>query len=94
VAGSAAIGAAFAGGVAGLGTFLVLGFTLHNVTEGIGIVAPLSQSRPPLRLFAGLALLAGAPAILGIRLVSCRNSSSDSRRSPWRPHRRSARRRS
>jgi zinc transporter, ZIP family len=69
-----AIGAAFAGGVAGLGTFLVLGFTLHNVTEGIGIVAPLSQSRPPLRLFAGLALLAGAPAILGIWLGSLSTS--------------------
>jgi hypothetical protein len=65
-----AIGAAFAGGVAGLGTFLVLGFTLHNVTEGIGIVAPLTDKRPPLWIFAALALLAGAPAIPGIWLGS------------------------
>jgi ZIP family zinc transporter len=65
-----AIGAAFAAGVAGLGAFLVLGFTLHNVTEGIGIVAPLADSRPSLTTFAGLALLAGAPAILGIWLGS------------------------
>ena len=65
-----AIGAAFAAGVAGLGAFLVLGFTLHNVTEGIGIVAPLANARPPLTVFAGLALLAGGPAILGIWLGS------------------------
>jgi zinc transporter ZupT len=65
-----AIGAAFATGVAGLGAFLVLGFTLHNVTEGIGIVAPLAAKRPPLAVFAGLALLAGAPAIAGIWIGS------------------------
>jgi ZIP family zinc transporter len=65
-----AIGAAFAAGVAGLGVFLVLGFTLHNVTEGIGIVAPLLKARPSLATFAGLAVLAGAPAILGIWLGS------------------------
>lgn len=61
-----AIGAAFALGEAALGVFLILGFTLHNVTEGIGIAAPLVQQRPPLAHFAGLAFLAGAPAILGV----------------------------
>lgn len=65
-----AIGGAFAAGAAGLGTFLVLGFTLHNVTEGIGIAAPLVGSRPNLPTFVGLALLAGAPAIVGIWLGS------------------------
>lgn len=65
-----AIGAAFAAGIAGLGAFLVLGFTLHNVTEGIGIVAPLVDSRPRLWVFAALALLAGAPAIVGIWIGS------------------------
>jgi len=65
-----AIGAAFATGAAPLGTFLVLGFTLHNITEGIGIAAPLVEKRPPLSTFAGLALLAGAPAILGMWLGS------------------------
>jgi zinc transporter ZupT len=60
-----AIGAAFALGEAALGVFLILGFTLHNVTEGIGIAAPLVRDRPALIHFVGLALLAGAPAILG-----------------------------
>ncbi len=65
-----AIGTAFATGLAGLGAFLVLGFTLHNITEGIGIAAPLLKTRPPLTSFIGLALLAGAPAILGMWLGS------------------------
>ncbi len=65
-----AIGAAFAAGAAGLGAFLVLGFTLHNLTEGIGIAAPLLRARPPLMSFVGLALLAGAPAIVGMWLGS------------------------
>jgi zinc transporter, ZIP family len=60
-----AIGAAFALGEAALGVFLILGFTLHNVTEGIGIAAPLVRQRPPMVHFIGLALLAGAPAIVG-----------------------------
>jgi ZIP family zinc transporter len=61
-----AIGAAFASGAAALGSFLVIGFTLHNITEGIGIAAPMVRGDSPrLRVFAGLALLAGAPAMLG-----------------------------
>lgn len=63
-----AIGAAFAAGAAGLGAILVLGFTMHNITEGIGIAAPLLRARPSLLTFVGLALLAGAPAILGVWL--------------------------
>ncbi|MFG1316143.1 ZIP family metal transporter [Xanthobacter autotrophicus] len=65
-----AIGGAFAAGAAGLGTFLVLGFTLHNITEGIGIAAPILKVRPPLWAFAGLTLLAGGPAILGLWIGS------------------------
>ena len=60
-----AIGAAFSLGEAALGTFLVLGFTLHNITEGVGIAAPIVRQQPPLIHFVLLALLAGAPAILG-----------------------------
>jgi ZIP family zinc transporter len=60
-----AIGSAFAIGEAALGVFLIVGFTLHNVTEGIGIAAPLVQRRPSLGHFAGLAAVAGGPAILG-----------------------------
>ncbi len=60
-----AIGAAFATGSAALGSFLVIGFTLHNITEGVGIAAPLTKEKPRLRTFVLLAILAGAPAMLG-----------------------------
>ncbi len=63
-----AAGADVPAGDAGLGAFLVLGFTMHNITEGIGIGAPLLRARPSLLTFVGLALLAGAPAILGVWL--------------------------
>ncbi|MFV2093739.1 MAG: ZIP family metal transporter [Hyphomicrobiales bacterium] len=65
-----AIGAAMASGAAGLGAFLVIGFTVHNLTEGIAIAAPLVRDKPKLIVFAGLALLAGTPAIPGIWLGS------------------------
>lgn len=65
-----AIGSAFATGAAALGSFLIVGFTLHNVTEGVGIVAPLVEKRPGLPVFAGLALLAGLPAVFGLWLGS------------------------
>jgi uncharacterized membrane protein YfcA len=59
-------GAAFALEETALGTFLVLGFTLHNITESVGIAAPvLREKRPRLVHFVWLALLGGAPAILG-----------------------------
>jgi len=60
-----AVGAACALGEAALGSFLVIGFTLHNVTEGIGIAAPVTRDQPSLKNFALLALISGAPAILG-----------------------------
>jgi len=61
-----AIGAAFALGEAALGAFLVVGFTLHNITEGVGIAAPLlREKRPSLIHFVFLALLGGGPAIIG-----------------------------
>ena len=60
-----AIGSAFALGEVALGVFLIVGFTLHNVTEGVGIAAPLVRDRPALAHFAGLAAVAGAPAIVG-----------------------------
>jgi zinc transporter ZupT len=63
-----AVGSAFATGAAALGGFLLLGFTLHNVTEGVGIIAPLLERRPSLGILAGLACLAGLPAILGLWL--------------------------
>ncbi len=60
-----AIGAAIALGEAALGSFLVIGFTLHNITEGIGIGAPMTRDKPSLLQLAGLAMLAGGPAIVG-----------------------------
>jgi zinc transporter ZupT len=65
-----AIGAAFAAGAAERGTFLVLGFTRRNITEGIGIAAPILNIRPKIVHFLGLALLAGGPAVIGIWLGS------------------------
>lgn len=60
-----AIGAAFAAGEAALGTFLIIGFTLHNVTEGVGIASPLLKEQPSWKTFLALAIVGGAPAIIG-----------------------------
>jgi ZIP family zinc transporter len=60
-----AIGTSFATGELQLGAFLVIGFMVHNVTEGLGIAAPATRARVTLVQLAGLALIAGAPAILG-----------------------------
>jgi zinc transporter ZupT len=60
-----AIGAAFALGEAALGTFLVVGFIIQNITEGLGVVVPLAKQRTGFRFLAILALVAGAPAIIG-----------------------------
>jgi len=59
------VGAAFALGEAALGSFLVIGFILHNITEGIGIAAPVTRENPSIKWFVGLLLIAGAPAIAG-----------------------------
>jgi ZIP family zinc transporter len=60
-----AIGTSFAFGELALGTFLIVGFMIHNVTEGLGIATPAAEGRPTWLQLGGLALLAGAPAILG-----------------------------
>jgi ZIP family zinc transporter len=60
-----AIGAAYAVGAAALGTFLVVGFIIQNITEGLGIVVPIAKDKPSLRTLAILGLIGGAPAILG-----------------------------
>jgi zinc transporter ZupT len=70
-----AVGSAFATGAAALGGFLLLGFTVHNVTEGVGIIAPLLERRPHLLILVGLACLAGLPAILGLWLGAFAYSS-------------------
>ncbi len=60
-----AVGASFALGELQLGTFLIVGFMIHNVTEGLGIATPVAKTRVTVRALAALALVAGAPTILG-----------------------------
>jgi zinc transporter, ZIP family len=62
-----AIGTSFALGELALGTFLIVGFMVHNVTEGLGIATPVAEGRRSVGLgrLAALALVAGAPTILG-----------------------------
>ena len=60
-----AIGAAYNIGEFALGRFLVVGFIIQNITEGLGVVAPLLREQPGLRRLALLGLIAGGPAILG-----------------------------
>ncbi len=60
-----AIGAAYNVGEIALGTFLVVGFIIQNITEGLGIIAPVLRDRPGARQLALMGLIGGAPAILG-----------------------------
>ena len=60
-----AIGTSFAVGELQLGTFLIVGFMIHNVTEGLGIATPMAKTRTTVVVLAVLALVAGAPTILG-----------------------------
>jgi len=60
-----AIGAAYNVGEIGLGTFLVVGFIIQNITEGLGIIAPVLRDKPSLSKLAWMGLIGGAPAILG-----------------------------
>jgi len=60
-----AIGAAYNVGEIALGTFLVVGFIIQNITEGLGIIAPIVRDRPTVKLLALLGMMGGAPAIFG-----------------------------
>jgi zinc transporter ZupT len=60
-----AIGAAYNVGEIALGTFLVVGFIIQNITEGLGIIAPILRDRPTLGQLALLGILGGGPAIVG-----------------------------
>jgi zinc transporter, ZIP family len=60
-----AIGAAFNVGEIALGAFLVVGFIIQNITEGLGIIAPVLRDRPKLTALALMGLVGGGPAILG-----------------------------
>src|SRR4029079_19004386 len=67
-----AIGQAAAGDEIALATLLVIGFALHNATEGFGIVAPLAagcaddpDARPSWGLLLLLAAIGGGPTFVG-----------------------------
>lgn len=60
-----AIGAAFNVGEIALGAFLVVGFIIQNITEGLGIIAPVLRDRPGILNLALMGFVGGAPAIVG-----------------------------
>ena len=60
-----AIGAAYNVGEIALGSFLVVGFIIQNITEGLGIIAPVLRDQPTISSLIWMGLLGGAPAILG-----------------------------
>jgi zinc transporter ZupT len=60
-----AVGAAYRLGEIALGTFLIIGFAIHNTTEGLGIVSVLGDRKTSLALLLGLGALAGLPTVLG-----------------------------
>ena len=62
-----AIGTASHLGAIGLSTVLVIGFALHNATEGFGIVSPLvgATNRPSWAFLGLMALIGGGPTTVG-----------------------------
>jgi ZIP family zinc transporter len=60
-----AIGVSAKAGAIGLATVLIIGFGLHNATEGFGIVGPLGGVRPSWAWLGLAGLVAGAPTLLG-----------------------------
>jgi ZIP family zinc transporter len=62
-----AIGTSAAAGESQLTVLLIVGFGLHNATEGFGLVAPLSAAgtRPSWGRLGLLGLVGGGPTFLG-----------------------------
>jgi ZIP family zinc transporter len=60
-----AIGVSARTGAIALATLLIIGFGLHNATEGFGIVGPLAGTRPSWRWLGLAGLVAGGPTFLG-----------------------------
>jgi ZIP family zinc transporter len=60
-----AIGVSAKSGAIGLATVLVVGFALHNATEGFGIVGPLGEVKPSWSWLALAGLVGGGPTFLG-----------------------------
>jgi ZIP family zinc transporter len=60
-----AIGVSAQAGEIGLATVLIIGFALHNATEGFGIVGPLGSIRPSWGWLALAGLIGGGPTFVG-----------------------------
>jgi zinc transporter, ZIP family len=60
-----AIGVSASTGEIGLATVLIVGFAVHNATEGFGIVGPLGEVRPSWTWLAVAGLVGGGPVFLG-----------------------------
>jgi ZIP family zinc transporter len=60
-----AIGVSARAGELSLATVLVIGFALHNATEGFGIIGPLGNVRPSWRWLMLAGLIGGGPTFLG-----------------------------
>jgi ZIP family zinc transporter len=60
-----AIGVSARAGAVSLATVLIIGFALHNATEGFGIVGPLGDVQPSWRWLTLVGLIGGAPTFLG-----------------------------
>lgn len=60
-----AIGVSASTGEIALATVLIVGFALHNATEGFAIVGPLGSVRPSWGWLGLAGLIAGAPVFLG-----------------------------
>lgn len=60
-----AIGVSAKAGAIGLATVLIIGFSLHNATEGFGIVGPLGGVQPSWKWLGLAGLIGGGPTFLG-----------------------------
>jgi ZIP family zinc transporter len=60
-----AIGVSAQSGEIGLATVLVIGFALHNATEGFGIVGPLGDVKPSWGWLGLAGLIGGGPTFVG-----------------------------
>jgi ZIP family zinc transporter len=63
-----AIGVSARAGAISLATVLIIGFALHNATEGFGIVGPLGDVKPSWRYLGLAGLIGGGPTFLGALL--------------------------
>jgi zinc transporter, ZIP family len=63
-----AIGVSASAGDISLATVLIIGFALHNATEGFGIIGPLGDVRPSWAWLGLVGLIGGGPTFVGSML--------------------------